>query len=93
MRLLGEGDCFGETALADLFPRSASVMALEDCQAMEIPTQAVHELFQCDLEQFALLQTNIAREIGRRLRQSDSALFRCRGTKTAFDDKLLKISE
>ncbi|HXF44701.1 MAG TPA: cyclic nucleotide-binding domain-containing protein, partial [Burkholderiaceae bacterium] len=27
----GCGDCFGEMALLDLFPRSASVRALEDC--------------------------------------------------------------
>jgi len=77
VRLLGEGDCFGEMALADLGPRSASVMALEDSQALEIPAWAVYELYECNVGQFALLQMNIAREISRRLRQSDDALFRC----------------
>ena len=36
MRHLGEGDCFGEMALMDLLPRSASVRAEEDCSAIEL---------------------------------------------------------
>ena len=34
---LGAGDCFGEMALMDLFPRSASVFAIEDCRANPHP--------------------------------------------------------
>src|SRR5688572_30996289 len=33
---LGAGDCFGEMALIDLFPRSASVVATEDCSAIRL---------------------------------------------------------
>ena len=36
VRELGPGDCFGEMALMDLLPRSASVRALEDCLALEL---------------------------------------------------------
>ncbi len=36
LRKLVEGDCFGEMALIDFMPRSASVMAETNCQAIEI---------------------------------------------------------
>ena len=73
---LGRGDCFGEMALMDLEPRSASVRAEEDCHALEISAGDMLELFERDPEQFALLQMNIARELCRRLRATDERLFR-----------------
>jgi CRP/FNR family cyclic AMP-dependent transcriptional regulator len=73
---LGAGDCFGEMALMDLFPRSASVRAVEPCRAIEIANAALAELFEHDLEQFALIQMNLGREVSRRLRTTDELLFR-----------------
>lgn len=70
------GDCFGEMALLDLAPRSASVRALEDCHALEIGAEALYALCKHDTEQFALIQMNIGREVCRRLRATDDALFR-----------------
>lgn len=75
---LAAGDCFGEMALIDLFPRSASVRATEPCTAIELSTESFFRLFETDLEQFALVQTNIARELSRRLRAADEQLFRTR---------------
>jgi CRP-like cAMP-binding protein len=75
---LGEGDCFGEMALMDYFPRSASVRAVEDCRAIEIAAAALQRLAERDLEQFALLQMNLGRELSRRLRDADEMLFRAR---------------
>jgi CRP-like cAMP-binding protein len=72
---LREGDCFGEMALIDLFPRSASVQAVEACNAMELSLEAFQKLAQIDLEQFALLHMNIARELSRRLRVADDRFF------------------
>jgi CRP/FNR family transcriptional regulator, cyclic AMP receptor protein len=75
---LHAGDCFGEMALMDFFPRSASVQAAEDCAAIEIAATALHRLAERDMEQFALIQMNIGREVCRRLRATDELLFRLR---------------
>jgi CRP/FNR family transcriptional regulator, cyclic AMP receptor protein len=75
---LHAGDCFGEMALMDFFPRSASVRAVEDCRAIEIGSDALQRLAERDMEQFALIQMNIGREVCRRLRATDELLFRLR---------------
>lgn len=75
---LGPGDCFGEMALMDLQPRSASVRADTDCRAIELAMASLYRLAERDIEQFALLQMNIGREVCRRLRAADEALFRVR---------------
>ena len=76
VRELGQGDCFGEMALMDLLPRSASVRAEEDCSALELMPVTLHALFERDPEQFALIQMNMGREVCRRLRTTDELLFR-----------------
>jgi CRP-like cAMP-binding protein len=75
---LRQGDCFGEMALLDLFPRSASVLAVQACRAIELSTASLFKLYETDLEQFALIQMNIARELSRRLRAADERIFRAR---------------
>ena len=44
IRHLGPGDCFGEMALIDLSPRSASIVAVSDCSAIALPPDSVHQL-------------------------------------------------
>ena len=78
LRVLEPGDCFGEMALLDLFPRSASVRAQDPSRALEITAADLLRLFEHDVEQFALVQMNIAREMSRRLRATDELLFRSR---------------
>lgn len=73
---LKPGDCFGEMALMDLAPRSASVRAESDCRSMEFSTDDLLRLYEVDVEQFALIQMNIGREVCRRLRATDELLFR-----------------
>lgn len=75
---LGAGDCFGEMALMDLRPRSASVRAEVDCRAIELSSSDLLRLFESDVEQFAVIQMNLGREVCRRLRASDELLFRWR---------------
>ena len=76
LRKVSDGDCFGEMALIDLAPRSASVRAETDCTAIEIPSSALHSLYQQDHEQFLIIQMNISREVSRRLRSADERWFR-----------------
>ena len=75
IRHLEAGDCFGEMALMDLCPRSASVRAEQDCRAIEFGTDDLLQLYERDVEQFALIQMNIGREVCRRLRATDERLY------------------
>ncbi|MES0371747.1 MAG: cyclic nucleotide-binding domain-containing protein [Mariprofundaceae bacterium] len=75
LKHLSQGDCFGEMALLDLYPRSASVMAVEPCDAIELSYVDLLKLHQHDLEQFTIIQMNMGREISRRLRNADNHLF------------------
>jgi CRP-like cAMP-binding protein len=75
LRDLSAGDCFGEMALIDMSPRSASVIALEACSAIRLTNADLYRVYQSDLEQFALIQMNIARELSRRLRIANERLF------------------
>lgn len=76
LRWMEPGDCFGEMALIDLFPRSASALATEHCEALEITPTLLQRIHGRDPEQFTLLQMNIGREVSRRLRRVDDLLFR-----------------
>ena len=78
LQTLKEGDCFGEMAVMDHCPRSASVRAVEDCIAIRISAANLYEVYAQDVKQFALIQMNMGREICRRLRESDNRLFSAR---------------
>jgi CRP/FNR family cyclic AMP-dependent transcriptional regulator len=78
LQTLKEGDCFGEMAVMDHGPRSATVRAIEDCNAIRISAANLYEVYAQDLKQFALIQMNMGREVCRRLREADNRLFRAR---------------
>jgi CRP-like cAMP-binding protein len=75
LHTLREGDCFGEMAIMDHCPRSASVRALADCIAIRISAANLYQVYARDLKQFALIQMNMGREVCRRLREADNRLF------------------
>jgi CRP-like cAMP-binding protein len=75
LRTLNEGDCFGEMAVMDHCPRSASVRAIEDCVAIHVSAANLYRIYAHDLKQFALIQMNMGREVSRRLREADNMLF------------------
>jgi len=72
---LQKGDCFGEMSLIDLGPRTASVVALEDCSAIKLTNVGILNIYRKDIEQFTMIQMNMAREVSRRLRNTDELLF------------------
>jgi CRP/FNR family cyclic AMP-dependent transcriptional regulator len=76
INLLKAGDCIGEMSLIDLGRRSASVLALTDCKALELTNASLLKVYEKDLEQFALIQMNMSRELSRRLRTATDALYR-----------------
>ena len=78
LRTLNQGDCFGEMAVMDLCPRSASVRAVVDCTAIRISAANLYQVYSQDLKQFALIQMNMGREVCRRLREADDRLFSAR---------------
>jgi CRP/FNR family transcriptional regulator, cyclic AMP receptor protein len=75
VRRLSAGDCFGEMALMDLAPRSASVRAVEDCCAIEISAGDLMRVYERDIEQFVLIEMNMGRELSRRLREAGERLY------------------
>jgi len=78
LRHLHAGDCFGEVALMDFCRRSASVLADEDCAAIELSTSDLRQIANRDLEQFTMIYMNMGRELCRRLREADQRLFRAK---------------
>ena len=77
MVVLHEGDCLGEMALFDYMPRSASAIAQSNCRLIEITSQNLYDIYKKDMEQFALIQMNLGREIARRLRRADELCVKC----------------
>ncbi len=72
---LGPGDCFGEMAFIEIRNRNATIRATEDCVAIEVALDTLSDLYTRDVEQYVLIQMNLAREISRRLREADRRLF------------------
>jgi len=75
LKRLAQGDCIGEMALFDFFPRSASIISTENTELIEITAADLLNIYHQDLEQFTLLQMNLGREVTRRLRAADEQLF------------------
>ena len=80
---LSTGDCFGEMALVDFQPRSASVRAIEDCHAIRIPLTALRSLLRNDVEQYAMIMMNMGREVSRRLRRADDRILELQSRRQA----------
>lgn len=76
LRKIAVGDCFGILTLLDLGPRSGSAIARQDCTAIEISTTNMYEIYRMDRKQYTIMLMNLAREVSRRLRYSDTQLFR-----------------
>ena len=70
--MLGPGDWFGEMAIVDVQPRSATVRSLAPSALLSMSAEHVDKLlYRRDLKAYSLLIMNIARELSRRLRVAD----------------------
>ncbi len=72
--LLGPGDCFGEMSIIDLLPRSASARAVAPTRLVRVGSDDMDALYRFDLKSYTLIVLNIARDLSRRLRVTDSLL-------------------
>ncbi len=73
--MLGPGDWFGEMAILDVQPRSASVRALAPSLLLSLSADQVDRLlYRAAPKDYTLLVMNIARELSRRLRVADGIL-------------------
>ncbi|SEQ40083.1 cAMP-binding domain of CRP or a regulatory subunit of cAMP-dependent protein kinases [Amphritea atlantica] len=71
------GECFGAMALLGVYPRSGIVKAMEPCRAVEIKADQLFSVYQADPEQYVLIFMNMARDLSRRLRDTDDQLVEC----------------
>ena len=71
IRIFGPGEAFGEMALLDPQPRSATVVALEPTRLAVFPAKAFLKLYRENLRTYTLILLNLSRELCRRLRKSD----------------------
>ena len=71
---LKRGDCFGEMAIIDIQPRSASVRAVTAVSLMVIGFDDLIRVYQFNMQTYTIIVLNIAREISRRLRRANERL-------------------
>ena len=74
LAVLKRGDCVGEMALIDIRPRSATARAIGAATMYVLDQSAIAKISRSDMEAYALLVLNIAREISRRLRLADEVM-------------------
>jgi CRP/FNR family transcriptional regulator, cyclic AMP receptor protein len=73
-KVLGIGECFGEASLMAMQRHTTTAVALEESEVMVLSKQALLQLRNEDIQLFALLMMNIARELARRLKLTDDIL-------------------
>lgn len=70
--LLRAGDTFGEMALLDREPRSATVLSAGDAVVLRLPREDFDALARLDPYAYGVIVSNLARAISRRLRTMDA---------------------
>ncbi len=74
LAVLNAGSTFGEMELIDIQCCAASVRALEDVKLLTLTNSDMYRIYEDDIEAFAIIVMNIAREISRRLRRMDELM-------------------
>jgi CRP/FNR family cyclic AMP-dependent transcriptional regulator len=90
---LSEGDIFGEMALLDEFPRSASIKTLEDCEFLTLSKDSYDEIIEKHPSEALEFLLQITKVLTLRIRKTNQNLedyyFLCRGLITS--DKFREI--
>ena len=73
---LGPGSCIGEASVIGIQKHCASVILIEDSELLVLSRELLMDIYSQDKELFSLLILNIARELARRLYQTDQALLK-----------------
>jgi CRP-like cAMP-binding protein len=68
------GECFGEASLMSMHRHTSTAIAASDSELIVLTKKALIELKHEDIELFALLMMNLARELARRLYITDELL-------------------
>jgi CRP/FNR family transcriptional regulator/CRP/FNR family cyclic AMP-dependent transcriptional regulator len=74
LAVVGAGECIGEMALADGGPRSATITALDDVQAVELADGPYQKVREDDPKLAIKLALGIFRLLSKRLRQINKNL-------------------
>ncbi len=71
---LGAGECFGEMALVELEPRSATVRVRKRARTYSLNNMDLYNLYREDNYAYVIVLQNICRILSRRLRKADSRI-------------------
>ena len=74
LTVLEQGDFFGEMAVVDIDPRSATARAFRNTQVVIVTKEALVRIFDRHPELMTLVTLNIARVLSQRLRSIDEDL-------------------
>ena len=75
---LDAGESFGDQELLDMLPRNCSAVGVGDATLWRISYSAVDTLRRENLKEFTIFALNAARQMSRRLRQTDTELIELR---------------
>ncbi len=69
-----KGHSFGDNELIGIEPHTATAIAVEDTELIVLSSNTLYKLYETDKELYCMLILNIARELSRRLNQTEDIL-------------------